>query len=405
MRGRATVDRGGLLPSAILALLGSRGSASRADLARILNVSSATVTQVTKVLLARGLIAELDVTPSQGGRPATQLGLVRSAGHAVGVKITPDHVGVVQVELDGTLGAPSLFPFDPGSPGCIDELAATLRQRIGEMSGGLLGVGVGVPGAVDAQDSGIVRAPTLGWSEMQVGPLLRGQLGVPVLVENDVNTLAVADRLYGLGEDFNTYIVVTIGRGIGCGVVIDGSIYRGAFGAAGEIGHTIVDLNDDQVCECGSTGCVEATIGDEGLLRAARRAGVVGDGDTVAELVAAADAGDTAARALYARAGRLLGAALSGVVHTVDPEVIILSGEGISAWPHWEAGFREMFRRHLLPRWRSIPFLVEQWDETKWMLGAASLVLTTPFDTVGVGGSQGRLVRDRLQRNGSMVTA
>lgn len=393
-----SVDRGGLMPSAVMGVLGTRGSTSRAELARLLDVSSALVTQVTRGLLQRGLIVELENIPSQGGRPARLLGLARSAGSAVGVKITADHVSVVQVGLDGVLAIPSRVQFDPARPDALDRLAHTLRDEIARMPGQLLGVGVGVPGSVDAQDSGVVRAPTLGWADAPLGSMLRNRLELPVLVDNDVNTLAVADRLYGAGQQHSTYIVVTIGRGVGCGVVVDGSVYRGAFGGAGEIGHLPVDYSGNgERCDCGSSGCLEAYIGDAALTRTACRAGVLTAGEGVEELVAAARAGQREARRIFADAGRMLGAALSGVVHTVDPEVIILSGEGIPAWPLWESGFEEVFRRKLSPRWRSVPFLVEPWDESKWMLGAASLVLSSPFDTVGLAGAQGRMIRDRLQ--------
>ncbi len=393
------------MPSAILSVLGTRGPTSRADLARTLEMSSASITQSTKALISRGLVTELETSPSQGGRPGRLLGLVRSAGSAVGVKITADHVGVVQVNLDGTCGSATRYDFDPDRPDALDHLAHLLKADIGQMEGHLLGVGVGVPGSVDAQDSGVVAAPTLGWADAQVGPMLRARLGLPVLVENDVNTLAVADRLYGAGQQHSTYMVVTIGRGIGCGVVVDGSVYRGAFGGAGEIGHLPVVYSGGALCGCGSLGCLEAYVGDEALVRTAAGRGVLAAGQGIGDLLDAARSGSAAAAEIYFEAARTLGAALSGVVHTLDPEVIILSGEGIAAWPFWELGFEQTFRRHLMPRWRSTPFLVQAWDETKWLLGAACLVLATPFDTVGIGGDQGRLVRDRLQANGSMVPA
>jgi predicted NBD/HSP70 family sugar kinase len=400
-----SIDRGSLMPSAIMGVLGTKGPTSRADLARTLEMSSASVTQLTKALIARGLVTELETSPSQGGRPGRLLGLVSSAGSAVGVKITADHVGVVQVSLDGTCGSATRYDFDPSRPDALDHLAHLLKADVGQMEGHLLGVGVGVPGSVDAQDSGVVAAPTLGWIDAQVGPMLRARLGLPVLVENDVNTLAVADRLYGAGQRHSTYIVVTIGRGIGCGVVVDGSVYRGAFGGAGEIGHLPVVYSGGELCGCGSTGCLEAYVGDDALVRAAVTKGLLTSGHGVGDLLAAARAGSAAAQEIYLEAARILGAALSGVVHTLDPEVIILSGEGIDAWPFWERGFEQTFRRHLMPRWRSTPYLVEAWDETKWLLGAACLVLATPFDTIGIGGDQGRLVRDRLQASGSRIPA
>jgi predicted NBD/HSP70 family sugar kinase len=265
----------------------------------------------------------------------------------------------------------------------------------------LLGIGVGIPGAVDSQASGIVEAPTLGWADAHVGPVLRAALGVPVLVENDVNTLAVAERLYGTGRHHGSYVVVTIGRGIGCGIVVDGEVYRGAGGGAGEIGHIPVTV-DGPVCGCGNTGCLEAHVGDDALLRTARERGLVDPDGALADLLDAARAGSAEAVAVYREAGEVLGRGLAGVVHTVDPEVVVLSGEGIDAWEFWEPGFETAFRRSLMPARRSLPFVVEPWTEDKWALGAAALVLASPFDASGAGGDQGRLVRARLRDAGSL---
>ncbi|WP_024286125.1 ROK family transcriptional regulator [Cellulomonas sp. KRMCY2] len=387
--------RGDLVPSAILGLLGTRGPTSRADVARALDVSPATVTQLTRDLIARGLVMELEHAPSQGGRPGRLLGLVRSAGGVLGAKVTADHVAIVDVDLDGTVRSSTSHPFNPSAPDALDALGHILGSAVDDHAGHLLGIGVGIPGSVDSQASGIVEAPTLGWSDAHVGAVLRAALGVPVLVENDVNTLAVAERLYGTGREHGSYLVVTIGRGIGCGIVVDGAVYRGASGGAGEIGHVPMTL-DGPLCGCGSRGCLEAHVGEDALLHAALERGVVGPRGTSAGLRQAADRGDAVALEIYREAGALLGRALAGIVHTVDPEVIVLLGEGIDAWQHWEPGFEPSFRGHLLPARRGIPFVIEPWAEDKWALGAAALVLATPFDATDTAGDQGRLVRERL---------
>lgn len=389
--------RGDLVPSAILGLLGTRGPESRAEIARILDVNPATVTQATKALLARGLLTELEQVPSHGGRPARLLGLVHSAGGAIGAKVTADHVAVVDIELDGSVRASTSHPFNPESPTALDQLGDILGGAMDDRGDRqLLGVGVGIPGAVDSQATGVVSAPTLGWSETPVGSVLRTELKVPVLVENDVNTLAVAERLYGIGQSHPSYLVVTIGRGIGCGVVIDGALYRGAGGGAGEIGHIPITA-DGPLCGCGSYGCLEAHIGESALVRTALERGVIGPRGTSRGLVAAANEGDPAAREIYREAGELLGRALAGVVHTVDPEMVMILGEGIEAWEHWAPGFEPAFRRHLTPSRRGLSYVVEPWAEDKWALGAAALVFASPFDAAGTSGDQGRLVRERLR--------
>jgi predicted NBD/HSP70 family sugar kinase len=392
------IPRGELVPAGIVGLLGTQGPTSRTDIARTLKLSPATVTQATKDLIARGLIEELESVPSNGGRPARLLGLLTDAGVAMGAKVTADHVAVVTVELDGTVRSSASHDYDPGAPDAIARLGQILAKEVAELDDRLLGVGVGVPGSVDSQASGIVDAPTLSWQGAQVGPVLRAAVGTPVLVDNDVNTLAAAERLYGIGRDHSSYLVVTIGRGIGCGIVVDGGIYRGANGGAGEIGHIPVwpAGGEEPPCTCGSNGCLEAHIGSAGLQRTARTRGVIGPRGTLTTLLRAATTGSRAAQQIFDEAGGMLGRALAGVIHTVDPEVVVLMGEGVDGWAFWQTGFEPSFRRSLLPARKAVPVVVEPWTEDQWARGAASLVLTSPFDSANNGGEQSRLVRARL---------
>jgi predicted NBD/HSP70 family sugar kinase len=395
-------DRGDLTRTAILALLGTVGPLSRSEIARELDVSPATVTQLTRELMRQGMVEELDLKPSRGGRPAQLLGLVGDAGHALGVKVTADHLVLVDVRLDGEVLGAWVRPFDPAAadaPGDLGDAIASVLEAITD-GPPLLGVGVGVPGGVDDQGVGTVNAPTLGWQAMPVGERLRRRLQLPVLVENDVNALAAAERLYGRGRTHRDFLVLTIGRGVGAAIVADGRVYRGARGGAGEFGHLCVDP-DGPACGCGANGCLEAYVGSAGLLAAAVARGATPpeDGDAlgaVAELGRAAVAGDAAAREVFAEAGEILGRATAGLVNVVDPEVVVVLGEGTADWPFWQASFDRALRARLYPGRRDIPVEVESWDETSWAQGAAALVLATPFDAAGASGEQGRLVRARL---------
>ena len=389
--GRTDVNR-----SAILAHLGAQGPASRADLARTLNVSPALMTQLTRDLLAEGLLQELEHSPSQGGRPARMLGLVSSAGRAIGVKVVADHVAFVEVGIDGTVQRSASEPFDASASTVLTDLTVLLRRFI---AGGsdipLLGVGVGVPGSVDNQGSGVVESTQLGWHQVPLGQTLRRELKLPVLVENNVNALAVAERLYGLGRNHENFLVVTIGTGVGAGIVIDGVVLRGFAGGAGEIGHFPI-VENGPLCRCGNRGCVEAIIGEDALVRIARERGIIGRDAGIQALRAAADTSDTSAAAVFSEAGHVLGRTLAGIVHTLDPEIVIVLGEGTTSWPHWSYGFEPAFRSALLPAQRGVGVVVETWQDESWAQGAAALVLATPFDSEGVSGDQGRLVRERF---------
>jgi predicted NBD/HSP70 family sugar kinase len=382
--------------SAILAQLGARGPASRADLARVLEVSPALMTQLSKELLAEGLIVELEHSPSQGGRPGRMLGLATNAGRVIGVKVAADHVAFVEVGLDGSVKRTASEPFDAFESTFLASLTMLFRRFIdGGSEARLLGVGVGVPGAVNEQGVGVVDSPQLGWNQIPLGATLRRELQLPVLVENNVNALAMAERLYGVGRRHQSFLAVTIGTGVGAGIVVDGVALRGASGGAGEIGHLPV-VEQGPECSCGNRGCLEALISEGALLRIARERGVIGERASMQALQAAADAGDPAAAQIFGEAGHILGRVLAGVVHMFDPEAVILLGEGTAAWQHWSFGFEPAFRSALLPSRRSIGVAVETWQDESWAQGAAAIVLATPFDSEGLSGDQGRLVRERL---------
>lgn len=398
--GRTDVNR-----SAILARLGAHGPASRADLARMINVSPALMTQLTKDLLAEGLLQELENSPSQGGRPARMLGLVSSAGRAIGVKVVADHVAFVEVGIDGTVQRSAIEPFDASTMTVLTDLATLLRRFI---AGGseipLLGIGVGVPGSVDSQGSGVVESTQLGWHQVPLGATLRRELKLPVLVENNVNALAVAERLYGIGRNHENFLVITIGTGVGAGIVVDGVVLRGFAGGAGEIGHIPV-VENGPLCSCGNHGCLESLIGQDALVALAHRDGVIGKQSGISALRAAADAEEESATRIFSNAGHLLGRSLAGIVHTLDPEIIIVLGEGTVSWKHWSYGFEPALRSALVPSRRGVAVEVETWQDESWAQGAAALVLATPFDAEDIAGDQGRLVRERLVEQSSPSAA
>lgn len=368
--------------SAVLALIGSEGPIARVEIARRLSLSAATVTEVTRVLVADGLIRVVDQAASSGGRPPLLLGLVAEAAHALGVKIAPDRIAIVQVSLDGEILKRSETPFDALGPNALGRLVDLLRTAVDATDGArLLGIGLGVPGTVDAQ-SGVVDAPILGWRSIALGQTLRDELGIPVLIDNDVNTLAVAERLYGRGRNAENFLTVTIGRGVGLGIVVGGDVYRGARGGAGEFGHVPI-VENGPPCECGMRGCLESLVADPALVGRAVQAGLLDSDvsihDGIDQLRGLADDGQAEARRIYAEAGSILGRAVAGLVNVLSPQVVILSGEGARAWMHLATTFTAAFRAATFPSLRGVGLEVDPWDDAKWARGAAALVLRATF--------------------------
>lgn len=382
--------------AAILAHIGAHGATSRADLARGLGLSPALLTKLTRDLLAEGLLEELERTPSRGGRPAQLLGLTAGSFGAIGLKVAPDHLTLVEVALGGTVTRTATEVFDAADTMALSRLTSAVKAFAeGSVHATLLGIGVGLPGGVHEQSEGVVDSSQLGWNQVPLGSALRYATGLPVLIDNNVNALALAESLFGSGRGHDHFLVVTIGTGIGAGIVAAGTVVRGASGNAGEIGHIPVDENGPR-CQCGGTGCLEALIGQSALIAKGQAAGVISDDAGIAALAASASSGHHDAQELFGWAGHLLGRAIAGVVNTLDPELIIVLGEGAESWKHWSLGFEPALRGALMPRKRSIEVVVEGWQDDRWAQGAASLVLSTPFDSEGVSGEQGRLVRERL---------
>jgi predicted NBD/HSP70 family sugar kinase len=241
----------------------------------------------------------------------------------------------------------------------------------------LLGLGLGVSGVVDAA-SGSVESPLLRWHDVPLASLLEQRLDVPVFVDNDVNTLAVSERLYGRGRGAQNFLTVTIGRGVGLGIVAAGDIYRGHAGGAGELGHTTA-VPDGPPCSCGKRGCLEAVVADPALEAEARSEGLIGPEGGIERLRALADDGDPRARAVFERAGHVLGRAVGNAVTMLGPELVLVSGEGTQAWSHLADAFEATFRETVFGPLSGIRVEVDPWDDAKWAVGAATLVLRANF--------------------------
>lgn len=368
--------------SAVLRLIGRFGPMSRAEIARRAGVSPGTVTTLVRNLIDAGIVRPTEQTAPRTGRPAELVGLVGSAAQAIGVKIASDHLAIVRADLDGTVLAASHTPFDAIGGNPFTPITEHLEAQVTAIDGDavLLGIGLGLPGFEDPYGSGVVHAPLLGWRNLPLGEHLTRTLGLPVLVDNDVNTLATAESLYGTGRGFDHFVVVTLGEGVGMGIVVDGEPYRGGRGAAGELGH--VGAGGDRQCSCGKRGCLETLVSEPGLLESARERRVILPGDGPDQLVAKAVAGNRPALELYAAAGTALGDALASATVVLDPEAVVIAGEGTRGWPYMEAAFADRFAAGGFPPSRDrIPVFVDEWDDTAWALGAAALVLRAPFTT------------------------
>lgn len=372
--------------AAVLRAVKDAGALSRADIARRSGLSQVTVGSIVSDLLDQDLLVEGDEAPSNGGRPSRLLLLNSSAYVSIGLKLTEDHVVGALTDLEANVVVDASRRLPGSDPEQVaDAIADTVRGLLADSGtdpGRLLGVGIGTAGAVDGE-TGVCRySPFLGWRDVPIGELVSTRVGVPVLVENDVNTLALAERWFGAGRGQRNFLLVTVGRGVGLAIVADGGLYRGA-GGAGEFGHTVVD-GSTRVCSCGRTGCLEASVGESGLLAAAAdvaRAKRRRRPADLAELYTAADS-DAALREVVREAGRLLGRGIGNLVNLFAPSLVIVSGEVLELSSLLVDAAIEGLDEHVFPGLvGSFEILTEPLPESAWARGAASLVLGELFDT------------------------
>ena len=345
--------------SLILQTLFRSGAHSRADLARITGLTRVTVSDLVAELMTERLVIELGVrNEARVGKPATLVGFDQDAALIVCVDLSNDQEAAgALVDLSGTIQARRSVRWDgqtgEQAAGILLDLARTL---VDEATRPILGVGVGTPGVVDP-DGVVLAAPNLGWSNFPLAQTLSQRLGLSVHAANDANTAALAEYSFG-GAGDSGLLALTVGQGVGAGVLLDGALVQGHRYAAGEIGHVVVDERGEQ-CACGLVGCLETTLSAP-LLRARI------DGRTPAE-----------ARRALAGAGRRLGIALAPVVSTLNLGEVVLIG------PHdLLDGALLQATRHTI-RQRTMPVVADNLDirlsalgQDAVLLGAAVLVLS-----------------------------
>jgi predicted NBD/HSP70 family sugar kinase len=358
----------------MLSLIRQGRASTRADLAELTGMARSTVAQRVEALIAQRLVFEADEGQSTGGRPPRTFVFNRAAGVVLAADLGATHSRLALTDLGGELLGERAADLEIGTGpeevlrwlrGEFDELLAEAGRRRGDVRG----VGVGVPGPVEFATGRPVNPPIMpGWDGYPIADELNDTYDVPVLVDNDVNIMA-------LGEHWSSWpgaehmLYIKVGTGIGCGIVAGGEIHRGAEGAAGDIGHVRVSADAEVICRCGNTGCLEAVAGGGAI------AGSLGVADSraVVELVRA---GDGDATRLVREAGRTLGDVLASVVNFFNPSVIVIGGDVARAHEQLLAGVREVVYQRSLPlATRHLRVVRSSLDDRAGVTGAAVMVI------------------------------
>jgi N-acetylglucosamine repressor len=368
--------------SIILNVIKKEGEISRAAIAQYTGLSPATLSGITNQLINEGLIFEKTTGDSTGGRPPILLALNPRGGFVIGIKLMEGNAVGALTDLNANvLSKGSIILSDKKIETSVDALLALVTQLIQSANikrKQLMGVGIGLAGVIDFSQGIVRQNPFFGWQNIPLREMLESRMRVPVYVDNDVNTLSLSEKWLNPAHPEEDFLVITIGRGIGMGIVINGQVYRGKRGGAGEFGHMIVDPNGP-LCDCGKHGCLESFISDKALMEQAHLV-VNPDITSLDELISMATNGNKAASSVLTKAGTLLGREIANLVNLFDPKLIIISGEGIRLGELFFSAIRTAFHECVMPGLaEDTEIRVNSWGDSIWALGAASLVIAEIF--------------------------
>jgi predicted NBD/HSP70 family sugar kinase len=372
------------------------GAIARIDLAKALGVSPASVTTISAELIEAGLVREVDFPKRDAdagrGRPPVALGVNPGARHIAGLKLSDHAHSAVIMDFAGNVTGRATLARDRlnlDAEAVAAEAGMVLDAALEDAGlgrGGLAAVGAGLPGLVQHETGQVLWSPIISERNVAFGPILSQRLGIDTRVDNDSNLLTLAELWFGMGRSLPGFVMVTIERGVGMGLVVDNQLWRGGNGFGMEFGHIKVQL-DGALCRCGQRGCLEAYVADYALVREASTAldweqrSRAGNITLIEGLYAAAQEGDEAARTIFQRAGRYLAAGLANIANLLDPPLIILSGERMR-YDHIyaEAAKSEMRNMTLLSGRTPPQVVVHAWSAHDWARGAGAIALQAATD-------------------------
>ncbi len=350
----ASPDGAGSLSRAgdLFQLLRDGKARTRAELALTTGLARSTVAARIDALISSGLVGPAGEASSSGGRPPSRFAFNPAARSVLAVDVGATHVIIAVTDLGGNVLSERRLVQDVADGpeavlGRVVEEGKTLLSEAGRTPADLAGIGIGLPGPVEHATGMPVKPPIMpGWDGFDVVRYVQRSLPVPVLVDNDVNIMALGERTAYWPEHDN-FLFIKVATGIGAGIISSGELQRGANGTAGDLGHVRVPRGDETLCRCGNYGCLEALASGPAVARELARQGLAAEkGSDVLRLVAG---GNLQAIQALRQAGRDVGDVLATVVNLLNPSVIVIGGSLGQAGEHLMAGVREVVYRRSLP--------------------------------------------------------
>ena len=320
------------------------GGISRAELARQMYLTRSAISTIIDDLKRQGLVDEIETGPTTGGRRPILLAINPRYGYIVGIDMGATHLGIVLTDFSAHVLEEIEYPFSvtDGPQSCLSQIDGYLAELLSKSKlniSQISAIGMDVPGPIVAEAGEVSSPPIMpGWDGYPIRTHLEELWQVPVTIGNDAEMGALGEWAYGAGRGESNLAYIKVGTGVGAGLLLDGHIYRGTSGCAGEIGHITIQENGP-LCTCGNHGCLEAMAGGQAIARKAREAIEAGrrtqlsaispDRIHAVNVAAAAQRGDLVAQQIITDAGVHLGIAIASLVNLFNPSMVVIGG-GVS---------------------------------------------------------------------------
>jgi N-acetylglucosamine repressor len=375
--------------SLVIDMVRLQGNITRTEISKETGLGLSTITNIIDELIQENLVYEIGTGHSQGGRKPVLLKFNGDFGIIAGLKIEKHQVKMCLSNLEGKILHKSQFTYileeaSQLSSIIIENLEHFIARNVSASK--LKGIGIATPGLVDRESNKVIYSPILKVDHGDLKPI--GQhFNVPLIIDNDANVFALAEKWIGTGREYRNFIGITVGAGVGAGIVIENMLFRGEFGGAGELGHITVSQGGS-LCYCGQRGCLEIYASDSYLVNEAERMVSIGIPTlmesftpiTAESIFMAAQMGDTYAQELLVKQGENLAIGIKNMVHLINPEAVILGGEGLRGGDFLLKGIKKELFVHFFSRHpRKLQLHTSQLGDDVWLIGACALVVGNLF--------------------------
>jgi N-acetylglucosamine repressor len=368
--------------SLVLSLIFKYRSISRSEIARITHLTRTTVSDIVSTLLDEGLVSEIGIGESQGGKSPILLSLVDNSRYLVGLDLAQSEFRGAIINLRGHICAMVTMQLkNPSGEEALEHVYEIVDQLIQQPYLPLVGIGVGTPGLVKSSEGIVVRAVNLSWENLPLRRLLTERYQLPVHILNDSQAAALGEFTYGRGYvPESSLVLVNARHGIGSGIVLNGKLYQGDGGGAGEFGHTVVRHENGPLCRCGNYGCLESVASAQVLVQLAQQV-IEPTQDapeeiTLEDICHAFHAGDPKINELVMENARLLGMGIASLVGVLDIHKIVLSGDMTCLGQPWLDGVQQALVKNALPRLaRETKIEIGQLGKNNILLGASAALV------------------------------